>query len=172
MERGEESTRLCVHVCACGVHYVFDICAFYVHVYVWCSCDVCTRNVDVNLAAARLRDALFYTPREREKMYYVVHVLIATSSVEPWWEWMREIHIPEVIDTGCFVEARAMRHSKGDTSTHQEWIFVYEVEREADFERYQAEFAPALQRDHTERWGEHVERAWRERWSMEGVFRS
>ena len=40
---------------------------------------------------------------------YNVTVSIDNSVHEDWLQWMRSIHIPQVMETGCFIESRISR---------------------------------------------------------------
>ena len=83
---------------------------------------------------------------------YSVTVNIQSESEGEWAEWMRQIHIPEVIETGCFEECRMYRASES-ASGRASYVMQYRCASIADYERYRDEFATALQKDHTERFG-------------------
>ena len=40
---------------------------------------------------------------------YNVTVNVENSIVEDWIEWMQDVHIPQVIGTGCFIEAKLQK---------------------------------------------------------------
>lgn len=85
---------------------------------------------------------------------YSVTVNIAAHLADDWLSWMKEKHIPDVIKTGCFVDSKICKllfvEDQGQTFSVQ-----YQFLEMADIEKYQKEFAPALQADHKARYGEN-----------------
>ena len=79
---------------------------------------------------------------------YNVTVNIASDVNTQWVAWMKEIHMPDVMKTGCFVDCQLLKvlyvNDEGDTYSAQ-----YKFLDMADIERYQKEFAPALQQEHS-----------------------
>ncbi|MEN9303353.1 MAG: hypothetical protein RL264_1782 [Bacteroidota bacterium] len=82
---------------------------------------------------------------------YNVTVSIDPSIESDWLSWMRATHIPEVLKTGCFNECRLSR-VHGEEEGGSTYSIMYLAPDQATYERYQREFAPLLQKDHTERY--------------------
>ena len=85
------------------------------------------------------------------KIIYNVTVNIDNNVRDEWREWMKENHIPDVMATGLFLEARftkILAESEGGTS----YSLQYYCASQEDLNEYQEKHAPALQRDHTERY--------------------
>jgi hypothetical protein len=77
---------------------------------------------------------------------YNVTLNIDDSAHDKWLSWMKETHIPEVMRTGMFVQYTfAKLLSRQDDETGTTYVIQYQAETMANYERYQAEFAPALQ---------------------------
>ena len=75
---------------------------------------------------------------------YNVTVNIDLDVETQWVKWMKEVHIPEVMATGLFLESRMMRvlaNDEGGTS----YAIQYSVADMAHFESYQRDHAPRLQ---------------------------
>jgi len=110
----------------------------------------------VSGAIVRVSSALFnhiateQTSRERA-MLYIVYVLIANTHHDAWFRYMRDEHIDDVLNTGCFTDAIFARDADADTETHTGYRILYRAPDKETFERYQREFAPELKRDHAER---------------------
>jgi hypothetical protein len=85
---------------------------------------------------------------------YSVTVNIAAHLADDWLKWMKEKHIPDVIKTGCFIDNRILKllyvEDEGQTYSVQ-----YHFLELADIEKYQKEFAPALQAEHKARYGDN-----------------
>lgn len=77
-------------------------------------------------------------------LLYNVTIIIEESAAEEWLQWMKEIHIPEVMATDKFVSNRLLKvmdsPNEGITFCSQ-----YVVENEENYLDYQTNFAPALQ---------------------------
>lgn len=85
------------------------------------------------------------------KIIYNVTVNIDDRVRDEWVSWMKETHIPDVMSTGLFLESRftkILAESEGGTS----YSIQYLCASKQDLEEYQQNHAPALQRDHTERY--------------------
>lgn len=82
---------------------------------------------------------------------YNVTVSIDATIQEDWIRWMREVHIPEVIATGCFLESRLSR-IQGEEEGGMTFSVMYLCPSQAMYDKYQREFAPALQADHAKRY--------------------
>ncbi len=81
---------------------------------------------------------------------YSVTVNIDPTVQEEWLNWMKTIHIPQVMATGFFTENRILKvlaAEEGNT-----YSFQYTFKTVDDFENYQQHHAPALQKDHAERY--------------------
>jgi hypothetical protein len=83
---------------------------------------------------------------------YNVTVTIDLDIHEDWVTWMREVHIPAVMITGMFVSFRMSRLIGHDHTDSEIFTVQYLVNDMAQLLRYQEEFAPALQRQHRERY--------------------
>lgn len=82
---------------------------------------------------------------------YNVTVSIDDSVHEDWLKWMKEKHIPDVMNTGCFIESRISR-VHGEEDGGLTFAIGYLCPDKETYERYQMEFAPALQKEHGERY--------------------
>jgi hypothetical protein len=82
---------------------------------------------------------------------YNVTVNIDNDVHDDWLTWMKEVHIPEVMATGYFLEnkvCRIMAESEGGTS----YAIQYLCASQQDYEDYQQHHAPALQQKHLQRY--------------------
>ena len=79
---------------------------------------------------------------------YNVTVSIDESIHDEWLQWMKEVHIPDVMRTGMFENNRICRilaYEQGGIS----YSIQYDAKDMATYEKYQAEFATKLQEEHT-----------------------
>lgn len=79
---------------------------------------------------------------------YNVTVNIEDEVHNDWLHWMKTIHIPEVMETGQFVDftfAKLLSRQEDETGTT--YVIQYKAENMAAYEKYRDEFAPRLQQE-------------------------
>lgn len=81
---------------------------------------------------------------------YNVTVSIDPQIQEEWLDWMKSKHIPDVMATGCFIEGRISR-VHGEEEGGVTFAIAYVSPSQELFETYQQNHAPALQKEHGER---------------------
>ena len=84
---------------------------------------------------------------------YNVTVNVESSVEKEWLKWMQEIHIPDVMKTGLFVENKILRllsQNEGEIGTT--YAIQYACKSMKDFEIYQKNHAPVLQQEHLKRY--------------------
>ena len=79
---------------------------------------------------------------------YNVTVNIENDVHEEWLKWMKEKHIPDVMKTGCFIDNQLVKVLYVEDEGHT-FSIQYKFLEMADIEKYQKEFAPKLQAEHT-----------------------
>lgn len=87
---------------------------------------------------------------------YNVTAKVDLAKHEDWLAWMKDKHINDVIKTGCFTSCRMSRLLGQNEDDGITYSIQYLSPSMKDFHRYQAHHASALQKDHTERYGEAV----------------
>lgn len=81
---------------------------------------------------------------------YNVTINIDESIQEEWLAWMKNIHIPEVLDTKLFVESKICR-IKAEEVGGLAYSIQYFAKSQADFDLYEIKYAPALKQKHIEK---------------------
>ena len=81
---------------------------------------------------------------------YSVTITLQPDIEAEWVEWMKKVHIPDVLRTGCFSGCRIHKvlGSEGDEPVY---VMQYRCLSIEEYHRYRDNFAPALQKDHTDR---------------------
>lgn len=82
---------------------------------------------------------------------YNVTINVDDSVAEEWLDWMKTVHIPDVMATGMFVENRICRIEAFEEGG-KSYAIQYLAPSREHYDRYQAEFAEKLQEDHTKRY--------------------
>lgn len=86
---------------------------------------------------------------------YNVTVNVDADVHDDWLEWMKEIHIPEVLGTGMFVEsklARILAEEEGGKA----YSVQYFANSMDEYRKYLEEFAPKLQAEHEKKFSGKV----------------
>jgi hypothetical protein len=82
---------------------------------------------------------------------YNVTINIQDDVHDEWLRWMKEVHIPDVMSTGFFLENKLCRllnvEDEGTT-----YSFQYTAANMADYEEYRDTQAPRLQKEVNERY--------------------
>ena len=87
---------------------------------------------------------------------YNVTSKVDHAIAEAWLEWMKNEHIPDVLSTGCFSDARILQLLETDESDGLTYAVQYHAESKALYNRYIREYADALRKKTTEKWGERL----------------
>lgn len=86
-------------------------------------------------------------------LLYHVRVEIDRERERVWYAWMVETHIHEVLESGYFPSARIGRIDEETRPWYTGYLIQYECESRKRFQEYTERAAPALQRDHANRFG-------------------
>ena len=81
---------------------------------------------------------------------YSVTITIAGSIESEWVDWMNRVHVPDVLRTGCFLECRTYK-AVGSEGEDPVYVLQYQCRSVEEYHRYRDNFAPALQKEHSER---------------------
>jgi hypothetical protein len=82
---------------------------------------------------------------------YNVTVNIDHEVHDEWIEWMLNIHIPEVLSTGLFLESRFSRII-AEEEGGRAYSIQYLCKDMETYEKYKAEHAPRLQKAHLDKY--------------------
>ncbi len=101
---------------------------------------------------------------------YNVTVSIDPSVEATWTQYMREVHIPEVMATGCFVEARFCR-VHGEEEGGVTYATSYFCNDQVTMDLYEKNFAKGLRDDFNKKWSGRFA-AFRTNLSVIEIFKS
>ena len=81
---------------------------------------------------------------------YSVTIAIEAGIESEWADWMNRVHVHDELRTGCFLECHFYKvlGSEGDELSY---VLQYSCRSLEEYHRYRDNFAPALQKDHTDR---------------------
>ena len=88
------------------------------------------------------------------EVIYNVTVKVAASIAAQWLEWLMKEHIPEVVNTGCFQDARVVRLLEVDDSEGPTYAIQYSAKDHSDYQRYISDHAPLMRQKSFDKWGD------------------
>lgn len=84
---------------------------------------------------------------------YNVTVNVDDDIHDEWLKWMKEVHVPEVMGTGHFLENRIMRVLVEEEMGGRTYAFQYTCQDMDTFRSYESNHAPSLRQDVEKRYG-------------------
>jgi penicillin-binding protein-related factor A (putative recombinase) len=87
---------------------------------------------------------------------YNVTTNVAPDVAESWLHWMRQEHIPEVLQTGLFSHHQILHLldiNEAEGSTFAVQYFAPDIEQ---YHQYVEQFAPGLRQKTIEKWGDKI----------------
>ena len=88
------------------------------------------------------------------RIIYSVTVNVDDSVEQDWVDWMKSVHIPDVMNTGQFLEHKFCKVLVDMPDGGTNYSIQYVCESMETLQDYQANHAPALQKEHIDRYGE------------------
>ena len=82
---------------------------------------------------------------------YNVTVNIDNDVHDDWLQWMTNVHVPDVVATGCFTDGNIFKIMV-DEQQGTSYSIQYKANSMDDVNRYLETFAPALREQHTARY--------------------
>lgn len=78
---------------------------------------------------------------------YNVTVKIDLQVHDLWLRWMKEDHIPRVMETGCFIDHHLYRVLEENTTDGITYAIMYKAKTMEDYFNYRHEHAARLQKE-------------------------
>lgn len=86
-------------------------------------------------------------------LIYNVTTKVDWSIAGEWLQWMKEVHLPDVMRSGCFEKNHLVRILDVDEEEGPTYAAQFFVASKGLYEEYINNYAPALRKDVNERWG-------------------
>ena len=84
---------------------------------------------------------------------YNVTTHVAHPINDVWGEWMKQKHIPEIMNTGCFIKYQFVRLLETDETEGVTYAVQFFAESKASYDKYIEFYAPSLREDAIKSWG-------------------
>lgn len=83
---------------------------------------------------------------------YNITVKVEWSVAEEWVQWMKEIHIPGVLNTGCFEKYQFVRLLQVDETEGPTYAIQYYTPLLSKYDYYLQHYAPSLRKQAKDKW--------------------
>lgn len=87
---------------------------------------------------------------------YNVTIKVDNAIAADWRIWMLREHMPMLMDTACFTDAKMFRLLEQDDSEGPTFCAQYYCASKADYNRYIDEFAPKMRAETLRLWGDKI----------------
>lgn len=87
---------------------------------------------------------------------YNVTLAIEPAIEQDFIQWLKEIHLPEVLATGLFNSSELFKVFEGPNKAHGSYAVQYRLDNWEKFQEYQDQYASALQAKTREKFGDNV----------------
>lgn len=86
---------------------------------------------------------------------YNVTIKVEWSIVKDWVPWMQQVHMPEIIETGCFAKHQLVKLLQVDDNDGPTYAAQYYASSFNDYERFINQHALSFNKKATQKWGEN-----------------
>jgi hypothetical protein len=84
---------------------------------------------------------------------YNVTIKVEWAIHDAWLQWMKEEHMPELIDTGCFQQSKLLRLIEVDEEEGPTYAAQYYAESKALYNQYIEKFSVEKREKTFHKWG-------------------
>lgn len=84
---------------------------------------------------------------------YNVTIKIETAIASEWLRWLQDVHIPEMINTGCFTDAKLLKLLDTDESDGPTYAVHYYTNNKDLYNKYIEKFSGPMRQKSFEQWG-------------------
>ena len=85
---------------------------------------------------------------------YNVTIKVKAQIHQEWLTWLQEIHIPEILETGCFYDATILQLLEIDDTEGPTFAIQYKAESKSAYNQYLLKYADLLRQKSFDKWGD------------------
>ena len=85
---------------------------------------------------------------------YNVTIKIHSSIQNEWLSWLKENHIPDILDTGCFTKAHILQLLETDDTEGPTYAIQYYAESKALYNRFIEILSGIMRKKSFDNWGD------------------
>ena len=84
---------------------------------------------------------------------YNVTIKITAAIQTDWLQWIKKVHVPEILQTGCFTHATVLRLLEVDDSEGPTYTVQYFAESKGLYNNYIETHADLMRQKSFDKWG-------------------
>jgi len=92
--------------------------------------------------------------KEKSMIVYNVTTKVSHPISQSWLQWIKEEHIPELINTGCFTQATVLELLEIDDSEGPTYVVQYFANSKSLYNNYMEKYADAMRQKTFAKWGD------------------
>jgi uncharacterized protein DUF4286 len=85
---------------------------------------------------------------------YNVTIKVNNRIAVAWLQWLKEEHIPDMIQTGCFSTATILHLIEADDNEGITYAVQYHAANKEDYDRYIEIYADKMRKKGMDKWGD------------------
>ena len=85
---------------------------------------------------------------------YNVTIKVHSAILQQWLIWLKEEHIPAILNTGCFTQSNVLQLLETDESEGPTYALQFHAESKAQYNRYVELFSGGIRKISYEKWGD------------------
>jgi len=85
---------------------------------------------------------------------YNVTIKVDRRIHDAWLPWMKDVHITEVVNTGCFTHGVMLHLIEADDPEGITYAIQYHAESKAMYNRYIEKYSEEMRKKGIEKWGD------------------
>ena len=85
---------------------------------------------------------------------YNVTTKLTHAIRQSWLQWIKEEHIPELINTGCFTHATVLQLLEIDDSEGPTYVVQYFAESKSQYNNYIEKYSSRMRQQTIDKWGD------------------
>jgi hypothetical protein len=86
-------------------------------------------------------------------LIYNVTIKVDQQIADNWLNWLLQEHIPDIMQTKCFVDYKVVRLLEVDDSEGPTYAVQYNAESKADYNRYIEMYSSQMRERSFKKWG-------------------
>ncbi|MGK2862567.1 MAG: DUF4286 family protein [Chitinophagaceae bacterium] len=91
---------------------------------------------------------------ENKGIIYNVTTQVDSNIAMQWLDWIKAVHIPEIIATGCFTKANILQLLEVDETCGPTYAIQYYADNKILYNTYIEKFAEVMAKKVSDKWGE------------------
>ncbi len=85
---------------------------------------------------------------------YNITAKVDWSIADEWVQWMKTVHIPDVVKTGCFTNFRFVKLLEVDDTEGPTFAVQYYAENRSEYDRYISDYANTFRKQIVDKCGD------------------